>query len=86
MLRSAYVISACLVGASLYSIAQVQAAGFDCSKFEKNADGSWRVVQALEIYGPNGRIDFTPNETYAEGQQKNGLDMAKLLDANCSKK
>ncbi len=86
MVRSALVSGACFVGASIWLAAQAQAAGFDCSKFQKNEDGSWRVVQALEIYGPNGRIDFTPNETYALGQQKQGLDMAKLLDANCAKK
>lgn len=63
-----------------------QAAGFDCSKFEHNPDGSWKVVQALEIRGPRGRIDFTPDEVYKEGQEKMGLDLAKLLDANCLKK
>lgn len=63
-----------------------QAAGFDCSKFEHQPDGSWKVVQALEIRGPRGRIDFTPDEVYKEGQEKMGLDLAKLLDANCAKK
>lgn len=63
-----------------------QAAGFDCTKFEHQPDGSWKVVQAIEIRGPRGRIDFTPDETYKAGQEKMGLDLAKLLDANCSKK
>ncbi len=62
------------------------AVGLDCSKFERQPDGSWKVVQALEIRGPRGRIDFTPDETYREGQEKMGLDLAKLLDANCAKK
>ena len=62
------------------------AAGFDCGKFEHQPDGSWKVVQALEIRGPHGRIDFTPDEVYKEGQEKMGLDLAKLLDANCLKK
>ena len=35
---------------------------------------------------PRGRIDFTPDEVYKQGQEKMGLDLAKLLDANCSKK
>lgn len=67
-------------------LCRAQAAGFDCSKFEHQPDGSWKVVQALEIRGPRGRIDFTPDETYKEGQEKMGLDIAKLLDTNCSKK
>ena len=68
------------------ALGSAQAAGFDCSKFEHQPDGSWKVIQALEIRGPRGRIDFTPDETYKEGQEKMGLDLAKLLDANCSKK
>lgn len=62
------------------------AAGFDCSKFVHNDDGSWRVVQALQIRGPHGRIDYTPDEVYREGTEKMGLDIAKLLNANCAKK
>lgn len=62
------------------------AAGLDCSKFEHQPDGTWKVIQALEIRGPRGRIDFTPDETYKEGQEKMGLDLAKLLDANCTRK
>ena len=58
-------------------------AGFDCSKFEHQPDGSWRVIQALQIRGPRGRIDFTPDEVYKGGQEKMGLDLAKLLDSNC---
>lgn len=67
------------------ALSPAHAAGFDCSKFEKNGDGTWRVVQALEIKGPHGRIDFTPNETYKEGEERLGLDLAKLLNANCGK-
>lgn len=70
----------------LVSLGTAQAAGFDCSKFTRNNDGTWQVVQALEIKGPRGRIDFTPNETYKEGQEKMGLDLAKLLNANCARK
>ena len=75
--------------ASLFVLASLSgshAAGFDCSKFEHQDDGSWKVVQALEIRGPHGRIDFTPDEVYKEGQEKLGLDLARLLDANCAKK
>lgn len=72
--------------AALVGLSSAHAAGFDCTKFIRNDDGSWRVVQALEIKGPHGRIDFTPDETYTEGHEKMGLDMAKLLNANCVKK
>lgn len=71
---------------TLATLSVSQAAGFDCSKFEHQPDGSWKVVQALEIRGPHGRVDFTPDEVYKEGQEKLGLDLAKLLDANCAKK
>jgi hypothetical protein len=63
-----------------------QAGGFDCSRFQRNDDGSWRVLEALQIRGPHGRIDYTPDETYREGSEKMGLDIAKLLNANCVKK
>lgn len=85
MIRSALVVCACLGGATLSLPGPAFAAGFDCSKFARNDDGSWRVIQALEIRGPQGRIDFTPNETYTEGHEKMGLDLAKLLNANCPK-
>ena len=78
-----FTLATLMVAAALGS---AHAAGFDCSKFEHQADGSWKVVQPLEIRGPHGRIDFTPDEIYKEGQEKMGLDLAKLLDANCSKK
>ncbi len=66
-------------------LGQAHAAGFECNKFEHQSDGSWKVVEPLEIRGPHGRIDFTPDEVYREGQEKMGLDLAKLLDANCKK-
>ena len=78
-----YTLAALVLAAAL---GRAQAAGFDCSKFEHQPDGTWKVVQALEIRGPHGRIDFTPDETYKEGHEKMGLDLAKLLDANCGKK
>jgi hypothetical protein len=81
MVRIAIVTLVAFVGAT-----SVQAAGFDCTKFARNDDDSWRVVQALEIRGPRGRIDFTPDEVYTEGHEKMGLDLAKLLNANCVKK
>ena len=78
-----FTLAAALMTATLGA---AQAAGFDCSKFEHLPDGSWKVVQALEIRGPQGRIDFTPDEIYKPGQEKMGLDLAKLLDANCAAK
>ena len=67
-------------------VSQAAAAGFPCEKFQKNDDGTWAAKEAVEIFGPNGRLDFTPGETYREGEPKNGLDMAKLLSASCAKK
>ena len=66
--------------------ATAQAGGFDCSRFKKNDDGTWSAVQATEIGGPTGRIDFTPGEVYKSGEQRKGLDIVKLLDANCNNK
>ena len=62
------------------------AAAFHCEKIDKNPDGTWAAKEPVEIFGPNGRLDFTPGETYREGQTKAGFDMAKLLAANCDKK
>lgn len=61
-------------------------AGFDCGKWQKNADGSWSAKEPVEIGGRAGRLDYMPGEEYKEGQTKNGLDIAKLLNANCTKK
>lgn len=66
-------------------VASAHAAGFDCSKWEKNADGSWSAKEAVEIGGNAGRLDYVPGEKYKEGQSRNGLDIAKLLNANCEK-
>ena len=75
-----------LVGVVLIALAaSAQAAGFDCSRFKKNDDGTWGAVQATEIGGPTGRIDFTPGEVYKPGESRKGLDIVKLLDANCAK-
>ncbi len=67
-------------------LSSAAAAGFPCEKFEKNPDGTWAAKEPVEIFGPNGRLDFTPGETYREGQPVNRLDVAKLLTANCDKK
>ena len=75
-----------LVGTvSLSLFASAQAAGFDCSRFKKNDDGTWGAVQATEIGGPTGRLDFVPGEVYKAGETRKGLDIVKLLDANCAK-
>jgi hypothetical protein len=72
--------------ATMVGVISAQAAGFDCSRFKKNDDGTWGAVQATELGGPTGRIDFTPGEIYKEGETRKGLDIAKLLNANCDKK
>ena len=76
-----------LIGLCLLAgLGQAAAADFPCPKFEKNPDGTWAAKEPVEIFGPNGRLDFTPGETYRVGEPKAGLDMAKLLEANCAKK
>ena len=60
-------------------------AAFDCSKWQKNDDKSWSAKEPVQIGGRAGRLDYVPGESYREGQSKNGLDIAKLLNANCSK-
>ena len=60
-------------------------AGFDCSKWQKGDDGSWSAKEPVEIGGRAGRLDYMPGEVYKEGEQKNGLDIVKLLNANCAK-
>lgn len=81
MTRTLYACAALILAAG-----SAEAAGFDCGNFEKNSDGTWHVLRPLQIRGPRGRIDFTPDETYKEGEEKMGLDMAKLLKMNCDKK
>ncbi len=61
-------------------------AAFDCGKWQRNDDGSWSAKEPVEIGGRAGRLDYMPGEIYKEGESKNGLDIAKLLNANCAKK
>ena len=76
-----------LIGLCLAAgVSQATAADFPCEKFEKSADGTWAAKEPVEIFGPNGRLDFTPGEIYRVGEPKAGLDIAKLLEANCAKK
>ena len=77
---------ACLCLCLVAGAATASAATFPCEKFQRNDDGTWAAKQPVEIFGPNGRLDFTPGEVYRQGETKAGLDMAKLLAANCAKK
>ena len=86
MTRTALIALAAITGLPLAGLGSARAGGFDCSRFEKNSDGTWGAVQATEIGGPGGRVDFTPGEVYRLGQERKGLDIAKLLNANCDKK
>ena len=72
--------------AALIAVGSVPAyAAFDCGKWQKNGDGSWSAKEPVEIGGQAGRLDYVPGEIYKEGESKNGLDIVKLLNANCSK-
>ena len=75
-----------LTGLLLAASATTAMAAFPCEKFGKNPDGTWGVKEAVEIFGPNGRLDFTPGDIYRKGETKAGLDTAQLLEANCAKK
>ena len=91
MTRTALIALAAVIGLALAGLVSAGlvsawAGGFDCSRFEKNGDGTWGALQATEIGGPGGRVDFTPGEVYRLGQERKGLDIAKLLNANCDKK
>lgn len=74
-----------LTAALLCAGAASAQAAFDCSKWQHNDDKSWSAKEPVEIGGRAGRLDFVPGEIYREGESKNGLDIAKLLDANCTK-
>lgn len=78
-----FALAALLLAASA---APAFAGGFPCEKFGKNPDGTWGAKEPVQIFGPNGRLDFTPGEIYKKGETKAGLDTAQLLDANCEKK
>jgi len=76
-----------LIAAGLAAgVSSAAAAGFPCEKFQKNEDATWAAKEPVEIFGPNGRLDFTPGETYRKGEPRAGLDIATLLEANCAKK
>jgi hypothetical protein len=81
MLRTALIALALTAGTTA-----AVAANFPCEKFGRNADGTWGAKEPVQIFGPNGRLDFTPGEVYKKGETKAGLDTAQLLEANCAKK
>ena len=75
-----------LIVAALVCASSMSAeAAFDCGKWQKNDDGSWSAKEPVEIGGRAGRLDYMPGEIYKEGETKNGLDIVKLLNANCAK-
>ena len=79
------ILAAALAGAAAGAWTVAAHAAFDCSKWEKNDDKSWSAKEPVEIGGQAGRLDYVPGEKYHEGESKNGLDIAKLLNANCTK-
>ena len=75
-----------LAAALAAGLCSAAAADFPCDKFQKNGDATWSAKEPVEIFGPNGRLDFTPGEIYRQGEPRAGLDIARLLEANCVKK
>jgi hypothetical protein len=52
--------------------------------FRKNPDGSWTSVQITDIDTPVGAIRIGPGMTFRKGRTICGIDVATLLDQNCT--
>ena len=55
-----------------------------CDAFQKNSDGSWTTVKPVTISSPMGEVKLNIGQTFRKGVQFMGLDLASLLDENCS--
>ncbi len=56
-----------------------------CDAFKKNPDGSWSSIKPVTISGPTGgSIKIGSGITFRKGVQFMGVDLAALLDANCT--
>ena len=56
----------------------------DCKAFYKNSDGSWTSVQVADINTPTGAIRISPGMIFRKGRTLCGVDVATLLDQNCT--
>jgi hypothetical protein len=48
--------------------------------FERNPDGSWTCQAHVTLYGPQGRIQIVPGNTFSAGTLVMGVDVAQLLE------
>lgn len=55
-----------------------------CQAFRKNSDGSWTCVQTTAVSAPIGAILIGPDMTFRKGKTLCGIDIAILLDQNCT--
>ncbi|MFC1926853.1 hypothetical protein ACFLWV_03795 [Chloroflexota bacterium] len=55
-----------------------------CEAFQKNPDGSWSCVRPVTISGPSGQIQIGPGMSFNRGVLFMGVDLATLLDENCT--
>jgi len=55
-----------------------------CDAFRKNPDGSWACIKPVTIRGPAGEIKISPGLTFRKGVYFMGIDLATLLDQQCS--
>ena len=55
-----------------------------CQAFSKKSDGSWTSVQTTDVYTPTGAIRIGPGMTFRKGRTLCGIDVATLLDQNCT--
>jgi len=55
-----------------------------CEAFRKNPDGSWTTTKQVTIEGPSGKVVLAPGQTFREGAQFMGLDLASLLNEQCA--
>ena len=57
-----------------------------CQAFRKNSDGSWTSAQITDVQTPTGAIRIGPGMTFRKGGTICGIDVATLLDQNCTNK
>ena len=58
---------------------------FPCDAFRRNANGTWTSVRAVTISREGGgQIQIGAGVTFSRGVLWMGVNLAALLDANCT--
>ena len=55
-----------------------------CDAFEKDSDGNWRCIEAIDLEIENRMMVIGQGMTFTKGIPFMGFDVAKWLDDNCS--